>query len=271
MHWTPQPIASSLAGEPAVRHHRVDCNVCCILDTKGKHADSPTPTTAPMPHMPSVQLETRKHWEGSADDLVNEIAAILDTTVPEQERQPNVRLLRHYQTVGAVSRPERRGKQAVYRYRHLLETLVTRQLVTSGWPLRKIAEITGAASEDELEAMLTLDQPRDAPASTPGNHAQELVRRFAQEAASAEPASAHGSRARSGIGSAGDAGGASRPHPSSTEWRSTLELRLPFSARLTIDADRLAHLAPEEIHQLARALERGLRDVQRHQQKRSSK
>lgn len=59
----------------------------------------------------------------------------------------------------------------------------------------------------------------------------------------------------------------SRIVPGIPRSRLRVELGLPYSARLVIDADRLDHLSPDEIYDLARALERGLRVAQRQQRK----
>lgn len=214
-------------------------------------------------------LESRRDWEGTADELVAEVASMLGTAVAEHELQPNVRLLRHYQTVGAVSRPSRRGKQAVYGYRHLLETLVVRGLVISGWPLSKVAEMTGAATDEELKVMLPEALLPATNSPEPGNRAQDLVRRFAQEAA----VSYGTSRRNDAPGDSVFAASVSSALASTdvTAWRRTIEFELPFSARLSIDAQRLEHLAPDEIRQLGDALVKGLRAARQQQQKRTGK
>jgi DNA-binding transcriptional MerR regulator len=80
------------------------------------------------------------------------------------EKSANPRLLRHYQTVGCVSRPPERdgGRFLVYGYRQLLESLAVRVLLDDGWSLPKIGEALARLEEGDIERLLetrTLPMP----------------------------------------------------------------------------------------------------------------
>ena len=123
--------------------------------------------------------EAYRDWEGMIDDL----AAMVDHLLPgfglPGDSSPNARLLRHYVTVGVVSRPERRGKEAFFGFRHLVEALVARALLLDGWPLAKIADL---AATTDTEALLSMGRTRPGPAHSPARRRPDVppsVRRAA--------------------------------------------------------------------------------------------
>lgn len=96
-------------------------------------------------------------WEGTVSDLADLAETLERTMFPnpvDGSSAPNVRLIRHYVTEGVLSRAERRGKEAYFRYRQLLELLGARMLIREGWPLAKVAEVVRSASEDKLTNLL---------------------------------------------------------------------------------------------------------------------
>jgi hypothetical protein len=112
-----------------------------------------------------------RHWEGTAAELADFAAQVLKAlNVPEDSPTPNERLVRNYVQLGILERPERRGKEAHFGFRQLVEFLAARALIADRWPLTKIAEFVRTSS---LEALLDL-----VPESKPSNRAQELVARF---------------------------------------------------------------------------------------------
>lgn len=204
-----------------------------------------------MANSQALTANLNKHWTGNAEELVEEIGRLVGESVPDKEFAPNVRLLRYYQSAGAVSKPERQGKEAIYQYRHLIEVLVARALVLDGWPVQKIANITGPASDEELLAMLPLVPSPELRESRRTNKAQKLVAQFALESSAAED------EVRVSESMA--------PY-SANEWREVTELDLPFGSRLSIDAERLRRLTPTQMRTLTEAVERGLRLMQKKQQ-----
>ena len=110
--------------------------------------------------------EAYRDWAGSADGLVKLLRRLIrERAVPAAGSKPNVRLLRHYVSVGAVSRPERIGREVHFGYRHLVEYLVVRVLLEDGWPLAKIAELTSRASLDALLDYFEPEPPTGARAA----------------------------------------------------------------------------------------------------------
>jgi DNA-binding transcriptional MerR regulator len=117
--------------------------------------------------------ERYKIWEGTAEKLAEDLLGLMPRFgLPNTDSAPNVRLIRHYVTVGALTRPTRRGKEAIFSGRNLLEALVIRSFLAQGWPLQKIAEVIRSSDWETLAGLL----PR------PANRAQELVARFAAQA-----------------------------------------------------------------------------------------
>ncbi len=105
-----------------------------------------------------------EHWQGSIDDL----AALAEKHTAEideagTEPRPNPRLIRDYVARGIMSKPERVGKEARYGFRHLVEFLACRRLVSDGWPLSKIADDFSRSSPEEIRALIPgLDQTSEA-------------------------------------------------------------------------------------------------------------
>ena len=64
---------------------------------------------------------------------------------------PNERLIRGYVSEGILPKPERKGKESFYGYKHLIYFLVCRDLFSESWPLAKINEYFKNAIFEELE------------------------------------------------------------------------------------------------------------------------
>jgi DNA-binding transcriptional MerR regulator len=70
------------------------------------------------------------------------------------QEEINPRLVRHYTTQGLLDRPLKQGREARYTYRHLLQILVLRRLLTEGYSSSAIEQLTQIKSNSELEALL---------------------------------------------------------------------------------------------------------------------
>ena len=90
-----------------------------------------------------------------------------------QREDFSVRLLRHYANLGLVEESERVGREARYRYRHLLQILCLRQLQRQGWNSKAIADFSSRENQ-ELEQFLNSATPDS-------NHAEQPS--FSQEVA----------------------------------------------------------------------------------------
>ena len=64
---------------------------------------------------------------------------------------PNERLIRGYVSEGILPKPERKGKESFYGYKHLIYFLVCRDLFSEKLPLAKINEYFKDAVFEELE------------------------------------------------------------------------------------------------------------------------
>jgi hypothetical protein len=112
-----------------------------------------------------------ERFEGIAAELAERVAAILDELgLAEADLRPNERLVRHYVQLGILERPERRGREAFFGYRQLVEFLAARTLIRDGWPLAKVAQFNRSAELSQLIELL--------PQLPDRNPAQELVARF---------------------------------------------------------------------------------------------
>ena len=105
---------------------------------------------------PSQALQQHAGFSGSADEfgtLIDQIA-YQHPHIGVAAGEANERLIRHYVSVGVLDRPERAGKSVVYSFRHLLQYLVARRLLGTGFALAKIAEYTGRVPTQSLLASL---------------------------------------------------------------------------------------------------------------------
>jgi len=118
-------------------------------------------------------------WEGTASELAAVVADVSrELNIIDDDVTPNERLVRHYAQQGVLERPERRGKEAIFGFRQIVEFMAARNLLRDGWPLAKVAEFNRAA---ELSQLLDL-----LPKGREPNRAQELVAKFQRRSAPAE-------------------------------------------------------------------------------------
>lgn len=129
-------------------------------------------------------LDHMTSWEGSAEELADIAKSLLQACgVLDEGDDLTVRLIRDYVSRNILRRPDRRGKEAVYSYRNLLEVVAARVLVADGWPLAKIAEHFAFSSDEDLIALI--------PGQEGGNQALKLARSFIAR----EPKAADSTRA----------------------------------------------------------------------------
>ncbi|MBE9098743.1 MerR family transcriptional regulator [Vacuolonema iberomarrocanum] len=108
-----------------------------------------------------VLAQTQPQW--SLDDFVETANQLLPQFLPtlSQDNQRgseaediNPRLVRYYASQGLMDKPLRQGREARYTYRHLLQLLVIRRLLTEGYSSTAIAPISSVKANAELEALL---------------------------------------------------------------------------------------------------------------------
>jgi DNA-binding transcriptional MerR regulator len=64
------------------------------------------------------------------------------------------RLIRHYTTQGMLDEPLKEGREARYLYRHLLQVLIVRRLLASGYGASAIGDLAITKTDGELEELL---------------------------------------------------------------------------------------------------------------------
>jgi DNA-binding transcriptional MerR regulator len=104
------------------------------------------------------RLLALKEKEFLMAEFIKHASRLISALVGRQVRYkvtdlPDVRTVRYYVQRGLIDKPSRRGRQAVFRYRHLLQVLLIKKLQSRYLPLRKIAE-TMQASDLDLEEFL---------------------------------------------------------------------------------------------------------------------
>ena len=120
------------------------------------------------------RLNEDRDWEGLADAFVLRASHWLKMkNFSEGEQEPNVRLIRDYVSRGILSRPERRGKEAVFSFRHLAEFLACRAMISDGWPLLKISEDFQQSTIEEIIRLI--------PGENPENSSLDLIKSFRSE------------------------------------------------------------------------------------------
>jgi hypothetical protein len=115
-----------------------------------------------------------KNWEGTADALASHaklwmrIKRIGDPTFV-----PNERLVRDYVAKGILSKPERKGKEAIFGFEQLVQFLACRAMIEDGWPLSKISEDFQVSSIWEILKLI--------PGEAAPNDAMTLIESFKSE------------------------------------------------------------------------------------------
>ncbi|MBK1829917.1 MerR family transcriptional regulator [Verrucomicrobiaceae bacterium R5-34] len=98
-------------------------------------------------------------------DRVNEIAErYLPPGDPADGRvtsEFNRRTVRHYQSRTIIDPPEKEGREARYRYRHVLQAVLTRVLLADGFRVPMIRDMLEEKTNAEYEALLEMG-PRKA-------------------------------------------------------------------------------------------------------------
>jgi DNA-binding transcriptional MerR regulator len=104
----------------------------------------------------SAYVDIRLSLEG----FVSVVNRMLPEFLPEQKAKQRVRedvtprLVRYYATLGMLDEPAREGREVRYLYRHLLQFLVVRKLLTKGHGATAIGNTARTRSNEELERLL---------------------------------------------------------------------------------------------------------------------
>ena len=124
----------------------------------------------PTSNLPSSALReftkwSKADWEGGVPlsellERINRVAECLpggscgpESGTSRVSRLFTERAFRHYQTIGCIDTPEKRGRNAHYGYRHFLQALLIRRLLADGVPARRMAELV-TGSDAELKQLI---------------------------------------------------------------------------------------------------------------------
>jgi hypothetical protein len=132
-------------------------------------------------------LKYLSNWSGNAQQLANELELVTKKLgIPDTDVNPNERLVRHYVSLGILDRPTREGKEAIYRYHHIIQYLAARSLARDGWPLAKVAEQVAMSSDDILHSLIEATHPSVLEETLPSS-AAELVAKYKAQGIKADP------------------------------------------------------------------------------------
>ncbi|PZV12769.1 MAG: MerR family transcriptional regulator [Leptolyngbya sp.] len=102
--------------------------------------------------------QSSPNW--SLDELVQVANELLPQFLPEERAQSRIReevtprLIRHYTSLDMLDEPLKEGREARYTYRHLLQVLLVRKLLTEGYGSSAIGQFAKAKTNSELENLL---------------------------------------------------------------------------------------------------------------------
>ncbi|MDJ1180643.1 MerR family transcriptional regulator [Roseofilum sp. BLCC_M91] len=96
---------------------------------------------------------------------LEEFAQVLNELLPQflpdhkshsrrSREEVNPRLVRHYASQGLLDEPLKQGREARYTYRHLLQMLLIRRLLSEGFGVSALQSFVVAKTNTELESLL---------------------------------------------------------------------------------------------------------------------
>ncbi len=142
--------------------------------------------------MPNLQQLAQSHPSWSLDDFVQVTNDLLPQFLPEIPANTRVReevtprLVRHYSSLEMLDQPHKEGREARYTYRHLLQMLLVRRLLATGYGTSAINQLATSTDNSELEALL---QGGVQLTLTPANPALAFLQQIQQRSLSGDPPS----------------------------------------------------------------------------------
>ena len=108
-----------------------------------------------------MNLQDHQDASWSADEFVDVVNRLLPDFLPEDSSssrvrdEVNLRLVRHYTSLGMLDEPFKDGKKAVYRYRHLLQMLLVRRMLSQGYGSAAIEAFPRQQTDSQLYRLIT--------------------------------------------------------------------------------------------------------------------
>ena len=99
--------------------------------------------------------------EWSLEEFVDIANQLLPNYLPDSKgntkvkEEINARLVRHYTSQNLIDEPTKKNRYAVYTYRHLLQLLLVRRLLSDGIGTVAINDLVTRKSNEELKSLLT--------------------------------------------------------------------------------------------------------------------
>lgn len=121
-----------------------------------------------------MDLKNLTDWEGNTNEFTSQISELMEAQdLFDNGHQPTVRLVRDYVSRGILTKPKRKGKEAIFGYTQLVQFLACRALLNDGWPLKKIADDFNKSSLKEILPLI--------PKSKSNSEALNLISSFKDE------------------------------------------------------------------------------------------
>lgn len=129
-------------------------------------------------------LETYSQQTWSAEEFVHIVNQLLPDFLPDigfsqkVREEVNLRLIRHYTSIGSLDEPGKLGKESRYTFRHLLQLLLVRRLLSQGYSSGSIHEFPRSQTNQQLLDLLEQKQttlPHLLSQQSPGQSALEFL------------------------------------------------------------------------------------------------
>lgn len=111
--------------------------------------------------MKTLQQLSREQPLWSLEEFAQVLNELLPQFLPDQKshsrrsrEEVNPRLVRHYASQGLLDEPLKQGREARYTYRHLLQMLLIRRLLSEGFGTNAMQSFVVAKTNTELESLL---------------------------------------------------------------------------------------------------------------------
>lgn len=111
--------------------------------------------------MKTLQQLSREQPLWSLEEFAQVLNELLPQFLPDRQshsrrshEEVNPRLVRHYASQGLLDEPLKQGREARYTYRHLLQMLLIRRLLSEGFGTSALQSFVVAKTNTELESLL---------------------------------------------------------------------------------------------------------------------
>ncbi|MDJ1173678.1 MerR family transcriptional regulator [Roseofilum capinflatum] len=142
--------------------------------------------------MKTLQQLSQEQPLWSLEEFAQVLNELLPQFLPDRQahsrrsrEEVNPRLVRHYASQGLLDEPLKQGREARYTYRHLLQMLLIRRLLSEGFGTSALQSFVVAKTDTELESLL---QGGVQLALEPANPALAFLEQVKQRSPEAPPA-----------------------------------------------------------------------------------